>query len=90
MPFLLLSRLDIRPYLLLVFRAAAGGCFNLRKLRRCSVVYVIVSRGELIGKTMGWVSTCSRRAQLWNRQASIFMDLTTLALRHGWRRLPRV
>ena len=25
----------------------------------------------------------SRRAQLWNRQASIMMDLTTLALRHG-------
>jgi len=33
-------------------------------------------------------ATCSRRAQLWNRQASIIMDLTTLALRHGWRRLP--
>ena len=33
---------------------------------------------------------CSRRAQLWNRQASIIMDLTTLALRHGWRCLPRV
>jgi len=32
----------------------------------------------------------SRRAQLWNRQASIIMDLTTLALRHGWRCLPRV
>ena len=32
--------------------------------------------------------TCSRRAQLWNRQASIIMDLTTLALRHGWRCLP--
>src|SRR6266403_5225623 len=25
----------------------------------------------------------SRRVQLWNRQASIIMDLTTLALRHG-------
>src|SRR5260370_42547132 len=33
---------------------------------------------------------CSRRAQLWNRQASIIMDLTTLALRHEWRCLPRV
>jgi hypothetical protein len=33
---------------------------------------------------------CSRRAQLWNRQASIIIDLTTLALRHGWHRLPRV
>ena len=33
---------------------------------------------------------CSRRAQLWNRQASIIMDLTTLALRHGWHCLPRV
>jgi len=32
--------------------------------------------------------TCSRRAQLWNRQASIIMDLTTLALCHGWRCLP--
>jgi hypothetical protein len=32
----------------------------------------------------------SRRVQLWNRQASIIMDLTTLALRHGWRCLPRV
>ena len=31
---------------------------------------------------------CSRRAQLWNRQASIIKDLTTLALRHGWRCLP--
>jgi hypothetical protein len=30
----------------------------------------------------------SRRAQLWNRQASIIMDLTTLALRHGWHCLP--
>ena len=33
---------------------------------------------------------CSRRAQLWNRQASIVIDLTTLALRHGWHSLPRV
>jgi hypothetical protein len=33
---------------------------------------------------------CSRRAQLWNRQASIIIDLTTLALRHGWRCLPRI
>ena len=32
----------------------------------------------------------SRRAQLWNRQASIIMDLTILALRHGWPCLPRV
>jgi hypothetical protein len=32
----------------------------------------------------------SRRVQLWNRQASIIMDLTTLALRHGWRCLPRI
>jgi hypothetical protein len=31
---------------------------------------------------------CSRRAQLWNRQASIVADLTTLALRHGWHCLP--
>ena len=30
----------------------------------------------------------SRRAQLWNRQASTIADLTTLALRHGWRCLP--
>src|ERR1700742_5053576 len=35
-------------------------------------------------------ATCSRRAQLWNRQASIIMDLTPLALRRGWHRLPRV
>jgi len=28
---------------------------------------------------------CSRRSELWNRQASIIMDLTTLALRHEWR-----
>jgi hypothetical protein len=27
----------------------------------------------------------SRRAQLWNRQASIITDLTMLAFRHGWR-----
>jgi hypothetical protein len=33
---------------------------------------------------------CSRRAELWNRQASIIMDLTTLAIRHGWHSLPRV
>jgi hypothetical protein len=32
----------------------------------------------------------SRRVQLWNRQASIIMDLTTLALRHRGRSLPRV
>jgi hypothetical protein len=32
----------------------------------------------------------SRRAQLWNRQASIIMNLTTLALRHGWHSLPHV
>jgi hypothetical protein len=31
---------------------------------------------------------CSRRARLWNRQASIIKDLTTLALRHGWHSLP--
>ena len=32
----------------------------------------------------------SRRVQLWDRQALIIMDLTTLALRHGRRCLPRV
>jgi hypothetical protein len=32
----------------------------------------------------------SRPVQLWNRQASIIMDLTTLALRHGWHCFPRV
>ena len=32
----------------------------------------------------------SRRVKLWNRQASIIMDLTTLALRHEERCLPRV
>jgi hypothetical protein len=32
----------------------------------------------------------TRRVQLWNRQASIIMDLTTLALRHGRRCVPRV
>jgi len=36
------------------------------------------------------VIRCNRRVQLWNRQASIIMDLTTLALRHGWHSLPRV
>ena len=30
----------------------------------------------------------SRRARLWNRQASIIKDLTTLALRHQWHSLP--
>lgn len=29
-----------------------------------------------------------RRAQLWNRQASIVTDLTMLAFRHGWYGLP--
>jgi hypothetical protein len=29
-----------------------------------------------------------RRAQLWNRQASIITDLTTLAVRNGWCCLP--
>jgi hypothetical protein len=29
-----------------------------------------------------------RRAQLWNRQASIVTDLTMLAFRHGWYWLP--
>ena len=29
-----------------------------------------------------------RRVQIWNRQASIITDLTTLALRHGWHCLP--
>ena len=32
----------------------------------------------------------SRRAQLWHRQASMIMNLTTLALRHEWRCFPRV
>jgi hypothetical protein len=32
----------------------------------------------------------SRRVQLWNRQASIIMNLTTLALRPRRRCLPRV
>jgi hypothetical protein len=32
----------------------------------------------------------SRRVQLWNRQASIIIDLTTLTLRHKERGLPRV
>jgi hypothetical protein len=31
-----------------------------------------------------------RRAQLWNRQASIIVELTTVALRHGWHCHPRV
>jgi hypothetical protein len=31
---------------------------------------------------------CSRRVKLWNRQASIIRDLTTLALRHDKRCLP--
>src|SRR3974377_939250 len=31
---------------------------------------------------------CGRRAQLWNRQASIIRDLTKLAFRHGWCCLP--
>jgi hypothetical protein len=31
-----------------------------------------------------------RGAQLWNRQASIIIDLTIVALRHGWHCLPRV
>ena len=30
----------------------------------------------------------SRRVKLWNRQASITAELTTLALRHGWHCLP--
>jgi hypothetical protein len=30
----------------------------------------------------------SRRAQLWNRQASIVADLTMLAFRHGWHWVP--
>ena len=30
----------------------------------------------------------SRRAQLWNRQASIVTDLTMLAFRKGWCGLP--
>jgi hypothetical protein len=33
---------------------------------------------------------CSRRVQLWNRQASIIIDLTTLTLRHKGRCLPRL
>ena len=33
-------------------------------------------------------SRCSRRARLWNRQASIIKDLTTLALRQGRHSLP--
>jgi hypothetical protein len=33
---------------------------------------------------------CKRRAQLWNRQASIIIDLTNVALRHGWHHPPRV
>jgi hypothetical protein len=31
-----------------------------------------------------------RRAQLWSRQASIIIDLTTVALRHGWHCPPSV
>jgi len=31
-----------------------------------------------------------RHAQLWNRQASIIVELTTVALRHGWHCPPRV
>ena len=36
------------------------------------------------------VIRCNRRTQLWNRQAGIIMDLTALALRHGWYSLSRV
>jgi hypothetical protein len=32
----------------------------------------------------------TRLVQLWNRQASIIMDLTALAHRHEWRRLSHV
>ena len=31
---------------------------------------------------------CGRRAQLWNRQASIMMDLNKLGFRQGWCDLP--
>ena len=31
---------------------------------------------------------CSRRAQLWNRQASIMIDLNMLGFRQGWCDLP--
>jgi hypothetical protein len=34
--------------------------------------------------------SCIRRAEVWNRQASIVVDLTTLAIRHGRRCSPRV
>src|ERR1700736_5122061 len=43
-----------------------------------------------ITNPVAFKATCSRRAQLWNRQASIIMELTVLALRHGWHSLPRV
>jgi uncharacterized protein VirK/YbjX len=36
------------------------------------------------------VTCCSRRFQLWNRQASIITNLTALARSHRRRRLPRV
>ena len=36
------------------------------------------------------VLACKARVQLWNRQASIIMGLTTLTLRHGWRCPPRI
>jgi hypothetical protein len=36
------------------------------------------------------VTSCSRRFQLWNRQASIIRNLTALTRSHGRRCLPRV
>ena len=58
-------------------------CFTLMNW---SVKDVGLNRFAVVFKAI----RCSRRAQLWNRQASIIMDLTTLALRHGWHSLPRV
>ena len=49
----------------------------------------LVSNG-IISPVVLKANRCSRRVKLWNRQASIIRDLTTLALRHEERCLPRV
>jgi hypothetical protein len=44
----------------------------------------------IISQAVSKGTRCSRRIKLWNRQASIIRDLTTLALRQRGRYLPRV
>jgi hypothetical protein len=77
------------------FMNRAGGCVTIsQRLKAQPITESPTMRSfvvNFITIPVGFKTVrCKRRAQLWSRQASIIIDLTTVALRHGWHCPPRV